>query len=317
MQSEVLLRFFEQVRQRLVTAGIRELAGDWDIREENEPGLLGYCHTTQLDEWVAISDDTKVAPFRVDYVGIRLVPEDSCPPARSDEELLVHSSASSSSESSSASVSSDQCHSSSGPDRYSSSERYYPLETLLPTLLHEFAHVLAPCCLRLSSATGRRSRQWQPDSHGPEFYQAFARVLRVAEELAIFALPNTANKLSRKSLSRFDRIDLESFQLSAATVLPQSRQLFAAGEQLDPNLEPPPVYPLRLTFAATVKGRTAQKPVVIDAPMSWQQFLRFAKDKLNMARLPTSVRDHSGALLDESGVQRLSRDQKLVFTSRN
>lgn len=195
---------------------------------------------------------------------------------------------------------------------------YYPLETLLPTLLHEFAHVLAPPCLRLKTVTGKRGRKWVVESHGSDFYQAFARILRVAEELNIFALPNTPNKLSMKALSRFDRIDLEAFALSPKSVLPKSFALLSS-EQTDPNvgaMEAAPLKPIRLVISASIRGKPVSKPVIIDQSMSWQDFLLLAKDKLRLARLPSSVRDKQGTVIDETTFRHLKQDQTLIFAGK-
>ena len=54
----------------------------------------------------------------------------------------------------------------------------------------------------------RKSRDWIFEAHSAIFYRGFEDLLRKAEEMKIFFLPNNAKKFSMKSLLRFDGIDI-------------------------------------------------------------------------------------------------------------
>lgn len=90
-----------------------------------------------------------------------------------------------------------------------------PLDRLIPTLLHEFAHAITPTQRVRGHRTKdkdvpkdlRKSKGWHDEHHGELFYKNFAHIMRVAEQLSIFKLPDVPGKFSPSLLRRFDDID--------------------------------------------------------------------------------------------------------------
>jgi len=89
---------------------------------------------------------------------------------------------------------------------------------LLPTFLHELAHVSTRTSLKnldgeyptenvISNAPVTKWEKQISCAHTDEFYEHFANILRTAEALGIYSLPPIADKYSRRSLKRFDAID--------------------------------------------------------------------------------------------------------------
>jgi len=93
-------------------------------------------------------------------------------------------------------------------------QEVYALERVLPTLLHEFAHCIAPGIKVYGHAeNGKPKRQWTYERHSDTFYTCFSRILDVAEKLGIYKLPAGFSKNSTPSLRRFDRVDVDSKNL--------------------------------------------------------------------------------------------------------
>ena len=92
-------------------------------------------------------------------------------------------------------------------------ENHFHLLRLIPTLLHEFAHVTTELGRSLSeqdlSCRNRKLKQMEHFSHDDFFYSHFRRILKAAEQLGIYSLPNTPNKYNIPALRRFDQVDLE------------------------------------------------------------------------------------------------------------
>ena len=75
---------------------------------------------------------------------------------------------------------------------------------VLPTLLHEFAHCIAKV-ERIKNDKG----EWENHYHEEEFYNCFAELLKVAEELGIYKLTYSSGfKFGMANLKRFDNIYL-------------------------------------------------------------------------------------------------------------
>lgn len=92
-------------------------------------------------------------------------------------------------------------------------ENHFHLLRLIPTLLHEFAHATAELGRTLTeqdlSCRNRKLKQMQHFAHDDFFYSHFRRILKAAEQLGIYSLPNTPNKYNIPALRRFDQVDLE------------------------------------------------------------------------------------------------------------
>lgn len=92
-------------------------------------------------------------------------------------------------------------------------ENHFHLLRLIPTLLHEFAHATTELGRTLTeqdlSCRNRKLKQMEHFSHDDLFYAHFRRILKAAEQLGIYALPNTPNKYNLTALRRFDQVDLE------------------------------------------------------------------------------------------------------------
>jgi len=86
---------------------------------------------------------------------------------------------------------------------------FFKLEQLIPTLLHEFAHTITtPTLVFGHSKDGKGKKKWIYDSHDEQFYTNFSNILAVAEKLDIYKLPAGFNKFNKKSLKRFDAVDV-------------------------------------------------------------------------------------------------------------
>jgi len=95
----------------------------------------------------------------------------------------------------------------------------FPMEALIPTLLHEFAHCLTKgekFLIKDSKKALRNTKKFNHLSHNEDFYNNFARLLKTADLLGIYSLPpSPLHKFSHQNLRRFDGIDLAVAPLSA------------------------------------------------------------------------------------------------------
>ena len=271
LQKHKVLLVFQRIREMLIDAGVDLLTGDWDIREQSEPGFLGFCHTEHQD-WDLIDENLRVAKrSTMLFVGIRLVPE--------------------------------------GQDRI------YPLASLVLTLLHEFAHVIAPLVQTKHKVDkgGKKTRKWQFDEHGKEFYQAFAEILQIAERLEIFQLPNQPNKFHRKYLSRFDRIDLDSCLLPQSCIPDRLRRIYEESLEADAPASTSQVTSLRLTISAMVRGKKRTKSILVDPAMTSSELFCLAKEKLGMVKIPKVMRTQDGSILSNMDCSQFENDQLVWF----
>jgi hypothetical protein len=89
-------------------------------------------------------------------------------------------------------------------------------DLILPTFLHELAHVLTPLIRR------KVDKEWINDYHGKEFYKNYAKILKWAEEKRFYKLtyqrPKYA-KFSYHNLLHFDKIYLIGHKISTGIVL--------------------------------------------------------------------------------------------------
>ena len=96
------------------------------------------------------------------------------------------------------------------------------MSALIATLLHEFAHCITAGCIQHGGIDelGKKKRKWIELHHHAEFYNNFARILKVAASLDIYHLPSKANKYSLTNLKRFDALD--SFTIVGSGLLGDS-----------------------------------------------------------------------------------------------
>lgn len=188
----------------------------------------------------------------------------------------------------------------------------YPLEVLMLTLLHEFAHVMAPSLLRKG---GPKGREWREDAHGPEFYAAFASVLHAAERLSLFVLPSAPNKHSPHSLSRLDRYEASSGLLPHSCVPTATRaRLWSGGQDGEAEGEGPPQrISCRVTVAHVNRGKTVRKPLVVHAEMEMGEFMEQVRAKLRLAKTPEVVRNQRGDAWDGFSLSMIHPDMILWF----
>lgn len=128
------------------------------------------------------------------------------------------------------------------------------IPTILITLLHEFAHCITP-----------------GESHTDRFYDNYAKILRVAEQLGIFTLPNRY-KLNRHHLKRFDNMCSESLTLPSScspkytlySILAQSEHKLPDTKmnQTSPNITIP-TDPLRVIIRGQTQKKFIQKTILL------------------------------------------------------
>lgn len=188
-----------------------------------------------------------------------------------------------------------------------------PVELLLPTFIHELAHTVTCPERRRAETISGNVLKLQPNAtepskdgflpcHHPDlFYVNFAELLRIAERLGIYKLPNAPNKLGAKSLMRFDNID-PAAALGKLNV-GQSPLFGTAFGAILPDLR------VLITDAKRVK----QKPLVLKQ-CTVAEVLKEAKQRLNLRRKPTSVMDASGRVLDDELLASLKSEDLLIVT---
>lgn len=175
-----IFKIFNDIRERLVQEGnLEDLPLTFPIIEMEAThamsNFLGMCHFATRYESAA---DMKRQNFtqEVECISMRVL----CKPADSIQE---------------------------------GEENHFHLLRLIPTLLHEFAHVTAELGRTLSeqdlSCRNRKLKQMEHFAHDDFFYSHFRRILKAAEHLGIYSLPNTPNKYNIPALRRFDQVDLE------------------------------------------------------------------------------------------------------------
>jgi hypothetical protein len=98
------------------------------------------------------------------------------------------------------------------------------IEAIIHTFLHELAHTITLPELHKSVNIGKKIKKIQPmvnnthkfipNHHSPAFYANFSRILRIADELDIYKLPQTHRNFTVKSIHRYDTMINPSDNLS-------------------------------------------------------------------------------------------------------
>jgi len=178
-----IFKIFEVIRSELVlSGGVDDLPLDFPIVEMDSSApdmanFLGMCHFSARYDTAA---DLKRCNFsqQVDRISMRVL-------CKSAEEGVANE----------------------------GEESHYHLLRLIPTLLHEFAHVTTELGRTLTdqelSCRNRKLKRMEHFSHDDLFYDHFRRILKAAEQLGIYSLPNSPNKYNYPVLRRFDQVDLE------------------------------------------------------------------------------------------------------------
>jgi len=177
---------------------------------------------------------------------------------------------------------------------------------LVPTLLHEFAHVLrererSPSENIQSSTRKRKLKRLCHSFHDDAFYECFKRLLLIAEDLQIYFLPPIiGNKFSPQSLRTFDKIDLAVCPLD---------QCGTTNAQRDQNIAPVPKTTVRVLFCLASKP-SIFKPVFLEID-KWtpDQVMGLANQKFN-AKPKLSKCRMNGVLWTKTQL----RDGKLLLT---
>jgi len=120
-----------------------------------------------------------------------------------------------------------------------------PLRAILPTFLHELAHSITVGQVLIING------EEQNDVHGELFYNNFAKILKLADQLDIYSLPPRFKNYALHTLKRFDAIDL----LVASPTMCGTSKKFAATSNASENT------PLRFTLMHSVNHQ--QKVVTI------------------------------------------------------
>ena len=184
------------------------------------------------------------------------------------------------------------------------------LLALIPTFLHELAHSITPGVLTYGSdpdsTKGKKSRRWYFDAHCDLFYQNFAKILRVAEELGIFALPKRKSKLSHRSLLRFDAIDVSVASSDQIGSSPRfDNGAMAAGQCRDGPRKEAPVYVLEF------KGKKKLLRLEPDQNLTKNWLLSVAKQRLRCR--PQRILSQDGNELADEDLALMARGSLLVF----
>jgi hypothetical protein len=178
-----MFQVFNEIRTKLVEeGGISDLPLEFPIVEmewsEETDNFLGMCHFTTRFETAADIKKRPMTTQHVEKVSMRVL----CRPEDGKE------------------------------------DHHFNLLRLIPTLLHEFAHVTTELSRVLpdqaASSRNRKLKKLEHFSHDDEFYGHFRRILKAAEGLGIYSLPNTPNRYNCPALRRFDQVDLEVCPLS-------------------------------------------------------------------------------------------------------
>jgi hypothetical protein len=225
-QTEVLtahiFQIFHDIRKLLVVeGGIGDLPLDFPIVEmdctDDMSNFLGMCHFSVRAETAADLKKNTICQA-VERVSMRVL----CKPLES--------------------VASSQEY------------QHFHLLRLIPTLLHEFAHATTELGRTLSAEEStlrnRKLKRLEHSSHDDLFYGHFRRILKAAELLGIYSLPNTPNKYNCPSLRRFDQVDLEVCPLS----LCGTSKIYAGSINVDNTSEvemippPAPIVSISLTL---------------------------------------------------------------------
>lgn len=173
-----VFKIFDDIRKMLVEeGGIRDLPLDFPIVEmpysDEMSNYLGMCHFTQVYDI-----HKAISTQAVDRISMRVL----CKPS---ENLAL-------------------------------GQRFHILR-LIPTLLHEFAHATCELGRTLPSdecqLRNRKLKKLDDCAHDDLFYGHFRRILKAAELLGIYSLPNSTNRYNCPSLRRFDQVDKEECPL--------------------------------------------------------------------------------------------------------
>lgn len=155
-----------------------------------------------------------------------------------------------------------------------------PLLVIIPTFIHELAHSITPAKRQLVNGKYRSL-----GSHGKDFYDNFAHLLRIAEAENIFSLPPTKTKFSMKNLKRYDALDIVNAPLGFVG----SSKLFDSIVCNNNNT----VRELRITL---IDSNNKKKPVTVMSDFSIDRLLQIARQKFQVKY--TCVKDVDGAICD-------------------
>ena len=104
-----------------------------------------------------------------------------------------------------------------------------PIAIVIHTFLHELAHTVTIPEQRISKTINKRTKALQshipikknkgftPCHHSENFYKNFATILRMAEQLNIYILPQTHKNFNIRNLQRYDCMFSPSDKLSVGT----------------------------------------------------------------------------------------------------
>eukprot|EP00012_Vannella_robusta_P014232 CAMPEP_0206210534 /NCGR_PEP_ID=MMETSP0166-20121206/17596_1 /ASSEMBLY_ACC=CAM_ASM_000260 /TAXON_ID=95228 /ORGANISM="Vannella robusta, Strain DIVA3 518/3/11/1/6" /LENGTH=271 /DNA_ID=CAMNT_0053632209 /DNA_START=116 /DNA_END=929 /DNA_ORIENTATION=- len=139
--------------------------------------------------------------------------------------------------------------------------KQFPIEVILPTFIHELAHTVTPAERVWNEEKNKYERL---DSHGNSFYHNFACLLRTAESLGIFELPPGPNKFSKKSLKRYDALDI----ITAPKGFVGSTKLYNSTSADAPR-----------TLRITAKYQGTEKLIIIESSATLDDFLLESRKK--------------------------------------
>jgi hypothetical protein len=169
-----ILQIFNDVRQRLIEHGFKDLAASFPVQEmpraEETSNFIGMTYFNLCAEVDAETTKGKKLYQTVDRVEVQLLDDN---------------------------------------------DKFLPIFRLLPTLLHEFAHVITEVHRAFGDKDMRRKKVKKfckaHSDHDTVFYNHYRELLKASEDLGIYVLPPfKPNKFSEQRLRMLDNIDHSS-----------------------------------------------------------------------------------------------------------
>lgn len=135
--------------------------------------------------------------------------------------------------------------------------------------------ISAHCITPIYVATGKPTVE-----HSKTFYTHFANILKLAEDLKIFYLPSQPDKFSRRSLTRFDQLDVEEFPLPSSCCPSYVIPNFSSESSSSTN---EPNQTLRLQVQMTKKGKAIKKVFIFSSPFTLEHLFSLASQKFGVS----------------------------------
>lgn len=185
---------------------------------------------------------------------------------------------------------------------------YSPYEFIrvLPTLLHEFAHILREKDREVDTLRNKQLKRLAGDhsSHDQEFYKCFQTILEFCAEKNIYFLPS-GNIPSLRSIKEFDAFDLSECTISACGT---SHRFTKIGEKIEESTSSAILSssPVRII----VSHKNQQKPITL-TQKTIDELLTMATQKLRIKPKATKAFLPSGIPVSEEILFNIKPDTKI------